>query len=332
MAYSLIYFLLLFLIPIGSCGTRKTIKTEEYPFPRGHEPWPADQFLKVGDQEEVTVCLRFRTFAYNEGFGCPFAILTRCPEGEHCPDIFHWYFGIGWKTGLEERGMQAGQNEIYYSHDNLTMEDDVLQEKSRWHLNLYEDWLELFEWQSACHSISILTKTESIYLNGKLIQKYHYTHQFKKGWGAYPLVLSLMLNWRGEVTDLNIYDSALEDDEMEMWTTSCNEPKGGEILSWDPASFNLTQNNITRTILGEVASEDLCQGKKVDIIEVFDDGVPKSPTMANDICARLNGQLNLIPTTEKELVRVINEFEQYLEKVNQTVLIQAFIMLKKDSF
>ena len=119
---------------------------------------------------------------------------------------------------------------------------------------------------------------------------------------------------------------------MKMWTTSCNAPKGGEILSWDPASFNLTQNNITRTILGEVASEDLCQGKKDDIIEVFDDGVPKSPTMANDICARLNGKLNLIPTTEKELVRVINEFEQYLEKVNQTVLIQGFITLKKDSF
>ena len=74
------------------------------------------------------------------------------------------------------------------------------------------------------------------------------------------------------------------------------------------------------------------KGKKVDIIEVFDDGVPKSPTMANDICARLNGKLNLIPTTEKELVRVINEFEQYLEKVNQTVLIQGFITLKKDSF
>ena len=326
MANSLIYFLILFYIPIGSCGMRKTIKTEEYPFPRGHEPWPADQFLKVGDQEEVTVCLRFRTFAYNEGFGCPFAILTRCPEGEHCPDIFHWYFCIGWKTGLEERRMQAGQNEIYYSHDNLTLEDDILQEKSRWHLNLYEDWMELFEWQSACHSISILTKTESIYFNGKLIQKYHYTHKFKKGWGEYPLVLSLMLNWRGEVTDLNIYDSALEDDVMEMWTTSCKAPKGGEILSWDPASFNLIQNNNTKTVLGEVASEDLCQGKKVDIIEVFDDGVPKSPTMANDICARLNGQLNLIPTTEKELVRVINEFEQYLEKVNQTVLIQAFIM------
>ena len=49
--------------------------------------------------------------------------------------------------------------------------------------------------------------------------------------------------------------------------------------------------------------------------------------MANEICARLNGQLSLIPTSEDELSAVINEFEQYLMKVNQNVLTQGFIML-----
>ena len=145
MAHFLVFFLILY-IPTSSCTTRKTIKTEQYPFPKGQEPWPAEQFLKVGDQAEVTVCLRFRTFAYNEGFGCPFAIWTRCPEGDDCPDRFSWHFCIGWKTGMEERGMQAGQNEIYYSHDNQTMEEEIVQEKSRYHFMLIEDWVELFEW------------------------------------------------------------------------------------------------------------------------------------------------------------------------------------------
>ena len=326
MAHFLIFFLILY-IPTSSCATRKTIKTEQYPFPKGQEPWPAERFLKVGDQAEVTVCLRFRTFAYNEGFGCPFAIWTRCPEGSDCPDRFSWHFCIGWKTGMEERGMQAAQNEIYYSHGNQTFAEEMVQEKSRYHFMLIEDWVELFEWQSACHSTSILTKTELIYLNGKLLQNYQYNYQFKKGWGEYPLILTLLINWRGEVTDLNIYDSAFDEDQMAKWTTSCNAPKDGEIFSWKPASFNLTDNNITRTILGEVASEDLCLGKKRKIIEIFDDGVPKSPAMANEICARLNGQLSLIPTTEEELSAVINEFEQYLMKVNQSVLTQGFIML-----
>ena len=48
--------------------------------------------------DKVTICLRFRTFAYNEGFGCPFALWTNCPGEELCtsasrafPDVFSWH-------------------------------------------------------------------------------------------------------------------------------------------------------------------------------------------------------------------------------------------------
>ena len=69
---------------------QKTIKVEKYPFPRGGEP-AARLLLQAGDHKEVsafssstqciyhlkaTVCLKFRTFAYNEGFSCPFAMTT----------------------------------------------------------------------------------------------------------------------------------------------------------------------------------------------------------------------------------------------------------------
>ena len=69
---------------------QKTIKVEKYPFPRGGEP-AARLLLQAGDHREVsafnsstqciyhlkvTICLKFRTFAYNEGFGCPFAMTT----------------------------------------------------------------------------------------------------------------------------------------------------------------------------------------------------------------------------------------------------------------
>ena len=221
---------------------------------------------------------------------------------------------------MEERGMQAASNEIYYSHGNQTMEEEIYQEKNRYHMNLYEDWIELFEWQSVCHSTSITKKLELMYLNGKLIQSYQYPAEFKKGWGDYPLILSLMINWRGEITDLNIYDSAFEKEQMVRWTTSCDIPKEGEILAWLPNMFNLTNNNVTKTTVSEVASEDLCPNKNQEILEIFDDGVPKSPVMGDEICTRLNGRLNLVPSLEEELVATIREFEEYLVEVNQTGL------------
>ena len=54
------------------CEMRKTIKVEKY----GAPYIPAHLRLEAGDQKEVTVCLKFRTFAYKDGFHCPFAIYT----------------------------------------------------------------------------------------------------------------------------------------------------------------------------------------------------------------------------------------------------------------
>ena len=57
------------------CEMRKTIKVLKFPQigkfggfskPVGHYDF------EPGDQKEATICMKFRTFAYNEGFGCPF--------------------------------------------------------------------------------------------------------------------------------------------------------------------------------------------------------------------------------------------------------------------
>ena len=64
--------LILFYIMSCLCEMRKTIKVEKY----GAPYIPAHLRLEAGDQKEVTVCLKFRTFAYKNGFHCPFAIYT----------------------------------------------------------------------------------------------------------------------------------------------------------------------------------------------------------------------------------------------------------------
>ena len=313
-------FILLLQITMSLGEMRRTIKVEKYPFPRGGDP-AARYILEAGDQKEVTVCLKFRTFAYNEGFGCPFAMTTECnegPENKSCVDWFTWHYCIGWKTGMEDDGKQAGHTEIYFSHDNQTAQEQSIQmaEKTRWHFNLYEDWLDLFEWQSACYAVSVIKRKELLYVNGKFIQGYEWPKKFRKGWGDYPLLLKVMGGWRGELTDLNIYDSAFEKEEMISWTTSCETPAEGEILSWKPEIYNLTNNNDTETVISEVSTDDLCLNREETVLEIFDNGLGKSPAMSEDTCARLNGQLNLYPVNEEKALAMAKEYEEYLVKVN----------------
>ena len=67
---------ILFHIMSCLCEMRKTIKVEKL-----GPHYAANTLLEVGDQKEITVCLKYRTFAYRNGFNCPFVIhtgLTNC--------------------------------------------------------------------------------------------------------------------------------------------------------------------------------------------------------------------------------------------------------------
>ena len=85
------------------CHMRKTIKVEKLPFPSAGN-YAANLSLNVGDQKEVTLCFKFRTFAYNEGSSSIFRINTECPlpEEQRCNDTFKWDIQIKWKSGRDE--------------------------------------------------------------------------------------------------------------------------------------------------------------------------------------------------------------------------------------
>ena len=129
-----------------------------------------------------------------------------------------------------------------------------------------------------------------------------------------------MENWRGEVTDLNIYDSFFEEAELVSWTTSCGVPEKGRILSWEPEDYSLTNNEEIETVISEVASNDLCliQNKGIDVFEIFDNGQDKSALQAELGCQRLNGQLVMTPTNEKEAHEILRHFREYAIKKNFT--------------
>ena len=80
---------------------------------------------------------------------------------------------------MEANGKQAGHTDVYFYHKEEGEEEEEEEEeegveekveKTRWHFNLYEDWMDLFEWQSACYAFSVIKKTELLFVNGKFIQ------------------------------------------------------------------------------------------------------------------------------------------------------------------
>ena len=129
---------------------------------------------------------------------------------------------------------------------------------------------------------------------------------------------------------MNIYDSAFEENKMVSWTMSCDIPPPGGILSWAPEIYNITNNNNTKAVIGEVASDDLCQNSKKNVLEIFDDGTGKSPAMSEDTCARLNGRLDLVPTTENEAYETLEEYKEYTMKRNITTWFPTWLSGRAD--
>ena len=68
----------------------------------------------------------------------------------------------------------------------------------------------------------------------ELVLGYEWSLQLKKGWGDTQKELQIGVNWRGEVTDVNLYGSAFDEEQMKRWTTSCESPTPGDILAWQP--------------------------------------------------------------------------------------------------
>ena len=318
----LLLYSLLFL-PSIMCKVRRTIKNVRRPFPGANWDRFAKTTIDVGDIKEATACWKYRTFSYKDKVtqGCPFNVLAPCSK-DHCFGWvdFAWGYSFGWKTGNEAQNKQAGSAELYISQDNETRAEHAIQvaEKVRWHVFLFEEWQDLFEWQSVCYAISLPKKTELIFVNGKLTMGYKWTKEFSKGWGHNPIDLNIGWHMNGEVTDMNIYDYAFDDKEMIERTTSCEEPPKGQIFAWDPEKFDLVNDNDTETVISSVESEELCskEGQHQDVLEVFDHDFKKSPLDSEKICARLNGQLNLVPTTEEKGIATVNEMANYAAKMN----------------
>ena len=123
--------LLILQITTSLCQMRKTIKVLKFPkigkFGGYAKPVAIHDF-DPGDQKEATTCMKLRTFAYNEGFGCPFNLHTNGDWAE-ARDLFLWLYCVGWKTGIEEDdSKQVGSSKLLFlGKDPGTKSDEFLE-------------------------------------------------------------------------------------------------------------------------------------------------------------------------------------------------------------
>ena len=114
--------LLILQITTSLCQMRKTIKVLKFPKIGkfgGYAKPVAIHDLDPGDRKEATTCMKLRTFAYNEGFGCPFNLHTNGDWAE-ARDLFIWIYCVGWKTGIEEDdNKQVGISKLLFLHDDI---------------------------------------------------------------------------------------------------------------------------------------------------------------------------------------------------------------------
>ena len=107
--------LIIMEITISLCQMRKTIKVLKFPKIGkfgGYDKSVAIYDFDPGDQKEATMCMKIRTFAYNEGLGCPFYLHTKVDWAE-AKDIFSWQYCVGWKTGLEDYNKKVGDTSLF---------------------------------------------------------------------------------------------------------------------------------------------------------------------------------------------------------------------------
>ena len=107
--------LIIMEITISLCQMRKTIKVLKFPKIGkfgGYDKSVAIYDFDPGDQKEATMCMKIRTFAYNEGLGCPFYLHTKVDWAE-AKDIFSWQYCVGWKTGLEDYNKQVRDMSLF---------------------------------------------------------------------------------------------------------------------------------------------------------------------------------------------------------------------------
>ena len=301
------------------------ITNVDFPFATGF----AATFNATYDQEiaEFTVCYRFLITSYNDGWMWTF-YSPKLGTWEWDQKGYHETFGYG--TGLESEGYQSVWFTLFRNIPGGGLGDKAM---PVYHAPLLPRFLQTGKWYNSCTSYSSKLRKLHLYQDGLKAHSYQYNDQEEN-----PLrptffeVVKLGQNMRGLMTDVNIYSTFFEEEEMVSWTTGCQQ-RDGEIYKWDVSKLNITQDEDS-TVNVEFIRLDkasVCPEKNVvvtqqepsklgtkseqkrfkpklqgnssfigKVLEVITDPDNKNAMDCKDRCYRLSGQILTIPENEEE--------------------------------
>ena len=164
-------------------------------------------------------------------------------------------------------------------------------------------------WNKFCISADVKGKSYKIVMNGDIVFKaneYDGQHIQSKGnifllngysyredIFAYP--------FKGEITDVNIWDTILKENEIENWS-KCITNETGNVLDWSTAEFNL--NNVS---LKEIERQTICENPVTESFIAFSDQINFAQSIK--FCENLGGSIAEAKNKE-DLKNILKAFRE----------------------
>ena len=286
---------------------------------------------------EFTVCYRFLLTSYNSFWA---TTISAPNDGSR----YGYLETIGFDTGYENEGYQAI---MYILYRNVTgggignRGHPVVH-----HTNLPRN-VQTSKWVNSCTSYSSLLQKLHLYHDGLKAFSYHYKDKQDNALPANMFeITKIGANLRGMITDLNIYSTHFEEENMVAWTTKCQH-QPGDIFSWDVNKLILTPKQETEltVALVKMNKKDVCPDPSVatvmqepsklggsreatrykpkhdgsssfvgKVLELISDPYSSSPLQLKDRCLRLAGAILTVPQNEIEEQLMDKTIWDYLVK------------------
>ena len=269
---------------------------------------------------EFTICYRFFIESYNDGF----IYLLRMRTSDWSDS--YYYDGIFWDAGDEREGFQGGRSFIKRNVEGGGL---INMQYPRYASYVLPKNIDVSKWIHFCSSYSSSLRRLIRYQNGQKVMGF--TFKDKK---ENPLpqdifeITQIGRNFRGLLTDLNIYSTFMDDKDLIKWTTGC-EPSGGDIFDWDISKIKpleritemikMDKNDIcpdaakpepvqrpktaTRKAKNRRFKPYLAIGESFAgmVLEMVTGPEHKSYEEVEDTCFRVGGDLIMFPQTEEEM-------------------------------
>ena len=327
-------FLMFLILGCSSVSTSEednlfdVLKVTNVPFPLSEHLWAAgtNTFYEP-EIPEFTACYRYMIESYNTGWancvmfgGGVYIDMMGFETGYE----FFRYQSLGLVIGRKVPGGGTGGDSKPAGH----------------HVNLPRN-LQTGEWYNFCFAYSSSLQKMHVYANGLKITGHKYIDESEDPLPSkYFKDISIGKNFRGLFTDLQIYSSFFDENEMVTWTTGC-ERNDGDIYSWDVdrMTFDTTLNVslVTRS------QEEVCLDSKQvmqepsklagqtgsniykpriegntsyvgQVLEMVTDIFDKGTSECKDRCLRLNGYMVAVPQTQEEADFVLKILTEALTK------------------